>query len=53
MGAGQPEIGQFEFADFADEQILRLEIPVEDLAPVDVREATQELKQEQTDVVSL
>jgi len=45
------EVGEFQLADLADEQILRLEIAVEDLALVDVGEAAQQLEQEEAHVV--
>jgi hypothetical protein len=47
------EIGQFQLANLADEQILGFQIPVQDLAFVDVRQASQQLEQKEAHVVSL
>ena len=43
-GSGQPEICQFQFARFIDEEILRLQVPVQNVSAVTVREAEQQLK---------
>ena len=50
LGASETEIGQFEFANFADEQILWLQVAVEDLALVHVAETAQQLEEKETHV---
>ena len=45
------EIGQFQFATLADEQILRLQVPVQYLAFVNVRQSAQQLEREEAHVV--
>jgi len=44
------EVGQLELAFLADEQVLRLDVPVEDAPPVAVAEAAEELKEEELGV---
>ena len=50
LGAGETEIGEFEFANFADEQILWLQITVEDLALVHVAKTAQQLEEKEAHV---
>ena len=47
------KVGEFEFSDLADEQVLWLEVAVEYLASMDVGKAAQELEQKEPDIVGL
>lgn len=40
------KVGQFEFSQVADEQVLRLQVSVEDPPAVDVAETSQQLEHE-------
>lgn len=48
LGTGQPEIGQLQFAHLADEQVLRLHVPVQNASFMAIGEASQQLEQEQS-----
>ena len=47
------EVSQFELPDVRDEQILRLDVPVQDVASVAVAEAAQQLVHEQLHVLGV
>lgn len=42
-GAGEAEVGQFQVADFVDEQVLGFEVAVQDPVGVAVARAEEEL----------
>ena len=42
--ARQPKVGQLQLAALVDQQVLRLQVAVEDVAAVAVREAAQQLE---------
>jgi len=50
LGPGQSKVGQLQFAAVADEQVLRLDIPMEDTPLVAVGESTEQLEEEQAHV---
>lgn len=50
LGPGQPEVGQFQFAHFADEQVLRFHVPVQNSSLMAIGKPPQQLKQEQPHV---
>ena len=47
------EVSQFELSDVRDEQVLRLDVPVQDAAGVAVAESPQQLVHEQLHVLGV
>lgn len=50
LGPGQAEIGQLQLADLADEEVLGLDVAVQHQPFVAVREAAQQLEEEEAHV---
>lgn len=50
LGTGQPKIGQLQLARFADEQVLRLHVPVQHPSLMAIGKPSQQLEQEQAHV---